>query len=224
MNLKNIPKLPGIYKLTNKINGKIYIGKSVNLYNRIKQHRSYKKQLLNKQYIHKAIIKYGTENFDVEILHYYDVCSNNSELIALETAFIDEYKSLNKFGGYNIHLISSYENRCKSKEKTKRKISKSLIGNKRNLNHKHTKESKNQISKSLIKTLSSSVVRNKMKSRNYSYLFKSINQINKITGEIIKTWNSIKDITKELHFNQTSISHACSGRYQSSYGFIWKFV
>ena len=34
MNVNNIPKSSGIYKLTNKVNGKIYIGKANNLHGR----------------------------------------------------------------------------------------------------------------------------------------------------------------------------------------------
>ena len=35
---KNIPKTSGIYKITNTINNKCYIGQAINLKNRIKGH------------------------------------------------------------------------------------------------------------------------------------------------------------------------------------------
>lgn len=45
----------GIYQLVNKINGKIYIGKSIDLLSRIRSHK-YSKQNF---YICRAIRKYG---------------------------------------------------------------------------------------------------------------------------------------------------------------------
>lgn len=54
----------GIYKITNILNGKSYIGKSVNILNRWRQHRS----LVNTMPIDLAIHKYGKENFNFEVL------------------------------------------------------------------------------------------------------------------------------------------------------------
>lgn len=54
----------GIYKITNLINNKIYIGKSINIENRFKNHRSANCNMM----IHKAIQKYGIDNFSFEIL------------------------------------------------------------------------------------------------------------------------------------------------------------
>jgi group I intron endonuclease len=56
----------GIYKITNKINGKIYIGCSKDIENRWKAHitgRNNRTHLIG-----KAIQKYGVENFTFEIL------------------------------------------------------------------------------------------------------------------------------------------------------------
>ena len=44
------PKEAGIYKLTCSDNGKIYIGKAVNLYNRINAHKNLSKTLIGKCY------------------------------------------------------------------------------------------------------------------------------------------------------------------------------
>lgn len=65
MKIELLPKTAGIYKI-NFPNGKFYIGKSINIFERIKNHikRDYKDHpnLL----ISKAINKYGVE--DVEVL------------------------------------------------------------------------------------------------------------------------------------------------------------
>lgn len=44
-----------------------------------------------------------------------------------------------------------------------------------------------------------------------------------LSGQIIKEWVSAIDIFQELGYSRSSISSCCSGRYSSSYGFIWKY-
>ena len=61
----------GIYVFTNKINGKQYIGQSINIQDRKKQHYYRYKNEKDSGYnsaIHSAFRKYGWENFFFEIL------------------------------------------------------------------------------------------------------------------------------------------------------------
>jgi len=76
-----------IYKATNKINGKFYIGKTEQLFsNRKKQHIN--AALRNEgQIFGKAIRKYGPDNFDWEILC---LASSKASLSILERIFIAE--------------------------------------------------------------------------------------------------------------------------------------
>lgn len=59
-----------IYKITNLINGKFYIGKQTRI-------RKNDKYLGSGTLIIKAVNKYGRKNFKKEIL---EVCNNNAEL------------------------------------------------------------------------------------------------------------------------------------------------
>ena len=92
----------GIYKIQNKINGKCYIGQSINLGKRLRRHTY--------QYVHshfpcalyKAFRKYGIENFTFEVLYKIEnpqLCIK-SLLDRLEIAYIETYNSYNH-GGYN---------------------------------------------------------------------------------------------------------------------------
>lgn len=88
----------GIYKITNKINGKVYIGQSIDIESRIKDH-FYKKYSDNKRYhgvIDKEIRKIGVDNFSWEVLKE---CSRE-ELNYYEKYYISLYNSL--IDGYNI--------------------------------------------------------------------------------------------------------------------------
>ena len=58
-------KICGIYKITNKINGKCYIGQSIDIIKRWKT--EYKWYQINKHLL-AAFNKYGLENFNFEII------------------------------------------------------------------------------------------------------------------------------------------------------------
>lgn len=80
----------GIYKITKKSNGKSYIGQSVDIERRFKEHK-YKKDIP----IEIAIQKYGEDAFTYEIVEECEL----SELDKKESYWIDYYDSYNK--GYN---------------------------------------------------------------------------------------------------------------------------
>ena len=62
-----VRNMTGIYKITNKINGKAYIGQSYDIFARWKQHRNTTTTQSN-GLLYKAFEKYGIENFEFTIL------------------------------------------------------------------------------------------------------------------------------------------------------------
>lgn len=91
--------ISGIYKITNCINNKVYIGKSIDILNR---RWPYHKNLLNNgthinQHLQNAWNKYGEENFDFSIILECD----KEELDKYEIYYIAVYKSYLPEYGYN---------------------------------------------------------------------------------------------------------------------------
>jgi group I intron endonuclease len=89
-----------IYKYTNKINGKVYIGQTVQTMAR--RHNDHLQDARKKRHsmpFHNAIRKYGIKSFDKEILF---TAFDNESLSESEAYFIQLYKSQNKLLGYNI--------------------------------------------------------------------------------------------------------------------------
>lgn len=89
-----------IYKITNLVNGKIYIGQTINFRKRKASHRKILNNTEYKSYIKNAFKKYGKENFKFDII----VQGNfNKELLnELETHYIHLYNSTNHKVGYNL--------------------------------------------------------------------------------------------------------------------------
>ena len=91
-------KLTGIiYKITNIINNKVYIGQTVN---NIKQRWNKHCHCNGCRSLYNAILKYGKENFNIEIIETLPI----EELDEREIYWINYYKSNNKKFGYNILL------------------------------------------------------------------------------------------------------------------------
>lgn len=98
----------GIYKITNIINGKSYIGQSINIDKRIKEHfykASCQKDCSYNSILHSAIRKYGEANFKIEIV--VECCTD--KLDELEKYYIQEFNTLTP-NGYNI-LAGGQQNR-----------------------------------------------------------------------------------------------------------------
>tara|TARA_R110002110_G_scaffold161376_1_gene360126 strand:- start:15 stop:797 length:783 start_codon:yes stop_codon:yes gene_type:complete len=105
-----------IYKATNKVNNKCYIGQTINsLRERINAHHSPK----IKYKLHNAISKYGRDSFEWDIICE---CSSISELNEKEIFYIDKYNSITN--GYNIkhggkNSVRSKESNLKTSESLK---------------------------------------------------------------------------------------------------------
>ena len=90
----------GIYKIVNKINNKVYIGQSINIDKRIKEHfwkSQCEKDVSYNSALHNAIRKYGKENFEWEVIEECKI----EEIDEKERYYIQFYNSLTP-NGYNI--------------------------------------------------------------------------------------------------------------------------
>ncbi len=120
-----------IYKITNKLDGKVYIGQTIRkLSRRWEEHKRDNDCIA----LHNAIKKYGENNFKIEEI---DGANSLSELNYLEQHYIHIYNSLRP-GGYN--LISgggskgiSEETRQKMSAAAKKRMSNPEIKEKRRI-------------------------------------------------------------------------------------------
>jgi group I intron endonuclease len=113
-----------IYKITNSVNDKVYIGQTVeSLKKRWNRHTWVCTIKRNAMAITNAIVKYGKENFSIEEI---DKADDIEELNEKEIYYINLYKSISP-NGYN---LTTGGNNKRLSEETKRKISESNKGRK----------------------------------------------------------------------------------------------
>lgn len=153
-----VDKIGYIYKITNTVNGKVYIGFSTNPEYRFEQHKKESTKKFPKSIFHKAIKKYTWNNFKKEVI--YGSKDHKYCLEEMEQYFISEYNSYEN--GYNMTLGGggsfigrkhTSETILKMREmvKYRPKISEETRGKQRNakLGTKHSEETRQKRSKAL---------------------------------------------------------------------------
>ena len=153
--LDNITKYY-IYKITNLINHKIYIGKTKHKNKRWRKHISLSKdhdEKRKKFYLHKAIKKYGVKNFSYEIIDWF---YNENICLKMETVYIKKFNSKNPNFGYNLTYGGEGSSGYVHTQEAIKKISehaKTRTGkNNPFYGKKHSKETLNRINQTKLRT------------------------------------------------------------------------
>ena len=225
-----------IYCYTNKINGKRYIGQTINeLKDRHRLHMnaarfvSHKRD--NETPIHRAMRKYGIENFKLEILIMN--CIDYDKLNNYERFYIKRFKSLANQNGYNVSDGGLNGNKFAGKteeemDEWKRRLGETRKGKYAGENHpnygkKLSEETKRKISES---HKGKKVIRTKEHIEN---LRQSLLNNPKISTKVI----GIDIITKQEHvfpsakeaerngFYKPGILRCCNGELKQSQGIVW---
>lgn len=113
-----------LYRITDHINNKVYIGQSIQPNVRWSNHKSDARNGKPIQYIHRAMAKYGIENFSFEVIAS---CRTQEDADETEDALIIQYDSRNKKFGYNLAIGGSHgghseETKQKQREATLQQI------------------------------------------------------------------------------------------------------
>ena len=246
-----------IYCYTNLINGKKYIGQTIKtLRHRHQQHMNetkYKNLRAYNHYFHRAIRKYGIENFSLNILIMN--CENYDKLNNYEQFYIERFKSLSIQNGYNMCNGGNNCNKlaCKTGEEIaewKSKISDSVKGENHPLyGTKMSEETKRKISESEKGKKMSEESKKKMsKTRTgKKHSEKTKNKIGKahkgkiVSDESRKKMSESKEgtpvvrIDKNLsivfykkmsytEFDTSSISRCCKGKQKTCCGYKWMYA
>lgn len=205
----------GIYQIVNIINDMVYIGSSYDIESRWSKHKS---QLRLKNHPNPYLLnvsnKYGIESFKLEILSTLSFDISDEELRGKEQEVIN---NVSKDKLYNLCPVAGSTKGRSHSEETKRKISKSLIGHKGSnyfLGKKHSQETKDKIRKSLLgKNVGKEAPEKRI----------AVIQIDKITGEVLKEFSSIAEVSKFFNCKAHHISTVCRGKRKTALGFKWRY-
>lgn len=205
----------GIYCVINKVNNKRYIGKSVNIYERIRAHIN----LLNKKsknenaHFINSWWKYGRDNFEYIVLE--DCLKDDDILKERELYWIEHYNSTNRDVGYNFRkdsitgIIISEETRLKLSKAQIKRFEDPLERLKLSISSKEIW--KDDVKKEGMK--------NKLKIINSKHKFHQFTR----SGEYLKTYDTISDVIKNNpSLRKQNIYQVCYGTKPTHGGYIWK--
>jgi group I intron endonuclease len=203
-----------IYKITNKINGKVYIGKTnYTTEKRFREHQNdYKKIRNEKRPLYSAMNKYGIENFEIEELEKCEV-EESEEREKYWIKYYDSYKN-----GYNA---------------TSGGDGKSYIDRQKVIDT--YKEVQNQKEVARILNICTDSVHDILKQNNVpiksakdvrrALTDKTVAMIDMKTLETLNVFNSIREAESFLNVSYHShIAEVCRGKRKSSLGYFWKYV
>jgi len=242
----------GIYKITNKINGKIYVGQSIDIHKRWREHKSDFKNRKDRHniYFQRSWDKYKSINFEFEVI---ERC-NKTELDIQERYWVKYYNSSDIQFGYNADEGSN--GKVINKE-TKFRMGAGNRGIARN-NQKivqisldgvliRTWNNELEIRTEFIKETRSIRGCCRKEPKRYTahgyiwiyedeYLETGLDidyyRRNKIVKEVlqfdldmtfIKEWKSITEASKKLNIADWCISFCCNGKRKKASGFIWQY-
>lgn len=188
-----------VYRIICNRNNKIYIGITSNLRSRWNKH-VYDAKHNSKCVIHRAIRKYGIDNFSLDIIK---ICKDKKDLLESEVFFIDYFNSHVSKGGYN----------------------ETWGGEAPMLGRKHTILSKKLISnklkgrKSPNKGKTASLYTKKLMGAKHSI---KVSQLD-LSGNIIALFNSITAASLATNIANSNISGVCRNIKKIAGGYCWKY-
>ena len=217
-----------IYKIENKINGKIYIGQTRRaLEERMKEHQKKSSIVYGNSYIDNAIQKYGIENFKIDVV---EKCNTSDELNEREIFWI-KFFNCKVPNGYNLtdggegctgHIVTaetrkklseSHKGKCGRicSEETKLKISSANKG------HSVSEEARAMMSAAHKGKKLSEETKAKM-----SAAKKNKRPI--ICNETGKIFESIADAAKWAKISACTITTACKSKNRTASGYHWQYL
>lgn len=190
----------GIYKIMNKISGKLYIGSAINIKERWKKHKNeLRKNIHYNSYFQNAWNDYKEENFQFEIIE--EVLDVNL-LLEREQYWLDETKCYERDKGYNILKLAGNSCGYKHTEESLIKIGLSSLGRRKGI--KFSNEHKKKISESLCGHIVTNETRCKIgnKNRGHKHSEETIGRLSKIFSaennpSAKLTWEQVREIREK---------------------------
>ena len=204
-----------VYKITNKITGKIYIGITNQGSGARYRHHWYESRIGEPSPIHRSMAKYGEDNFTLEII---DFAETYEEVKEKEKFWIKKFNSTDRNIGYNLTEGGDGTFGRTHSEETKEKIRQKALG------RKISEETKKKMSEARIGKCSDKQ-REHLKKISIQAKAIPVLQFSK-TGEFIAKYESVSEAARQTGINGDTIERQLKKPLKNPNDrrvkFIWK--
>lgn len=214
--MSSIPKSPGVYIITNTVDGKVYIGSSLDMRKRCEDHVSQlRRGVHHNRRLQNAWNKHSGDVFVFDVLEVVKT-RDRSATIPAEQKWLDFFQ-VGREACYNFLLLASSPGSQVTKDETRRRISESKRGKRLTPEHK-AKLRRARIGRPLSEAhraaLSAARVGKKMPPRTgekaWPYRKMSVEQVQKIRDLAGMGWG-VKSIAAELGIGATTAQRVLTG-------------
>ena len=189
--------MSGVYQIYNTVNGKRYIGSSIHIEQRFKEHlRNLRTNKHANAHLQSAWNKYGEHSF---VFEEVELCEPD-QCLKIEQEYIDYYHAADRKFGYNIDPYADHAGNTLSEE-TRKKISEKAKG------RKWSKEQRENWSKIMIgrkKPKQSQTMKQKYANGEFS-----LPRFNEVSEEKRKSWSA--NISKAVRKRYSDYSNRPKG-------------
>lgn len=170
--------MSGVYQIYNTVNGKRYIGSSIHIEQRFKEHiRNLRTNKHANAHLQSAWNKYGEHSF---VFEEVELCEPD-QCLKIEQEYIDYYRAADRKFGYNIDPYADHTGNTLSEE-TRKKISEKAKGRKWS---KEQRENWSKIMTGRKKPKQSQTMKQKYANGEFS-----LPRFNEVSEEKRKSWSS----------------------------------
>ena len=212
--------MPYIYKISNDINDKLYIGKTLyTIERRWYQHKNNAKSRKDLSHIplYSAMNKYGIEHFQIEEIEKVD---DEKQLSAREQYWIKFYDTYHNgynasIGGDGLQLYDyDYIWELWEQGNTIKQISSQVPCN-------------DYVVRTVLDIHNVSTQERKLRSEyrqkeSHAPYRRKVNQIDIETGKVIHTYSSVREAALAINGDNSNLSHACKNK-RKAYGYKWEY-
>ena len=189
--------MSGVYQIYNTVNGKRYIGSSIHIEQRFKEHlRNLRANKHVNSHLQSAWNKYGEHSF---ILEEIELCEPD-QCLKVEQEYIDYYHAADRKFGYNIDPYADHTGNTLSEE-TRKKISEKAKGRKWS---KEQRENWSKIMTGRKKPKQSQTMKQKYANGEFSFP-----RFNEVSEEKRKSWSA--NISKAVRKRYSDYSNRPKG-------------
>ena len=189
--------MSGVYQIYNTVNGKRYIGSSIHIEQRFKEHlRNLRANKHANAHLQSAWNKYGEHSF---VFEEVELCEPD-QCLKIEQEYIDYYYAADRKFGYNIDPYADHTGNTLSEE-TRKKISEKVKGRKWS---KEQRENWSKIMTGRKKPKQSQTMKQKYANGEFS-----LPRFNEVSEEKRKSWSA--NISKAVRKRYSDYSNRPKG-------------